>query len=148
MSLQYEFVIRSYYHDAFCTGNINTTVIDRYMVTDFVAHDLFQEEQDREGYKHFLNLFAASFSELDQIVIRDIFSCDDRVVARWSLTGRHTAEFMGIPATHRRIRMKGIDIFRLIEGEIVDLWQEIDFMGILQQLMAPPGLTIQPCNPL
>jgi predicted ester cyclase len=43
---------------------------------------------------------------------------------------------MGIPATGRRIRVKGIDIFRLAEGKIVDLWQEIDLLGIVRQISA------------
>jgi hypothetical protein len=33
--------------------------------------------------------------------------------------------------------MKGIDIFRLAGGKIADLWQEIDVMGLLQQISAP-----------
>jgi predicted ester cyclase len=44
---------------------------------------------------------------------------------------------MGIPATGQRITVKGIDIFRLAEGKIADLWQEMDLLGILQQISVP-----------
>jgi predicted ester cyclase len=44
---------------------------------------------------------------------------------------------MGIPATGRRVMLKGIDLFRLRDGKIASLWQEINLMGILQQITAP-----------
>jgi predicted ester cyclase len=145
MSDHDESVIRSYYRDAFGGGKLDITVIDQYMVADFVAHDLILEQDGREGYKQFIGMFAASFSEINQLVIGDMISCNDKVVARWSWSGKHTAEFMGVPATDRHVTMKGIDIFRLTSGEIADLWQEIDFMGILQQIIAPaPNLNTQP----
>src|SRR5690606_35897276 len=92
-----------------------------------------------EAYKQFISMLAMSFGEIDHLVVCDIFSRDDKVVARWSWRGKHTAEFMGVPATHRQITIRGIDIFRLTGGVIVDLWQEIDMMRILQQIMALPS---------
>ena len=44
---------------------------------------------------------------------------------------------MGIPATGRRVTVKGIAIFRLADGKIADLWQEMDIIGLLQQICAP-----------
>jgi predicted ester cyclase len=82
-------------------------------------------------------MLATSFRELAPIAACDLFSYDDKVVARWSSSGVHNAEFMGIPATGRRVMLKGIDLFHLREGKIIDLWQEIDIMGILQQISAP-----------
>jgi predicted ester cyclase len=84
-----------------------------------------------------MDTLAANFSGVDHIEIHDLFSCGDKVAARWSWSGRHTTEFMGIPATNRLVTMKGIAIFRLAEGKIVELWQEMDIMGILQQVSAP-----------
>jgi predicted ester cyclase len=79
-------------------------------------------------------MFAASFSETTQIEAHEVISNGDKIVVRWSGMGRHTGEFMGIPATGQRITIKGIDIFRLAEGKIADLWQEMDMLGILQQI--------------
>jgi hypothetical protein len=42
----------------------------------------------------------------------------------WALDGKV------LRATHRQVTIRGIDIFRLARGEIVDLWQEIDLMSI------------------
>jgi predicted ester cyclase len=82
-------------------------------------------------------MLALSFGELTPIAACELFSCGNKVVARWSSSGLHRGEFMGIPATGRRVTLKGIDLFRLVDGRIADLWQEIDLMGILQQISAP-----------
>ena len=138
MSEKHEAIIRCFYrHDVFSIGIMDRATIERYLADDFVGHDLPFGLKGRDGYTTYMSLLAVSFSERNHIDVRDIFSTGDKVVARWSWRAKHTAEFMGIPATNRQITMKGIDIFRLAEGKIVDLWQEVDIMGILQQLSAP-----------
>lgn len=132
-----EVVVRRYYAEIFVAGTMNRAAIERYFAADFVAHDLPLGLHGREGYIKFVGMVATSFRELTPITAGDLFSCDDKVVARWSSSGIHSAEFMGIPATGRRVTLKGIDLFRLREGKIADLWQEIDMMGILQQISAP-----------
>jgi steroid delta-isomerase-like uncharacterized protein len=138
MSETDEAIIRCYYSDMFSMRKMDIAATDQYMVDDFVAHDLPLALEGREDYNKFVSMFATSFSELNHIDVRDIFSSDDKVVTRWSCTGKHTAEFMGIPASNRLITLKVIDIFRLAEGKIADLWQEIDIMGILEQISTPP----------
>jgi predicted ester cyclase len=65
----------------------------------------------------------------------------DKVVMRWTGTGTHTGELMGIPATGKRIEMTGIGIQRIAGGRIVEEWVESDQMGMMQQLgvVPPPG---------
>jgi predicted ester cyclase len=131
-------VIRDFYRDAFGEGRINIAAIDHYMAADFTAHHLARHQDGREAYKRFIRTFMESFSDMDHLVICDLFRCDEKVAARWSWPGKHTAEFMGIPATYRQVTIRGIDIFRVAGGKIVDLWQEVDRMYILQQIMALP----------
>ena len=133
-----EAIVRCYYDEIFRAGTLNRAAIERYFAADFVAHDLPLGLCGRAGYTQFVSMLATSFRELTPIAACDLFSCGDKVVARWSSSGMHSAEFMGIPASGRRVTLKGIDLFRLVEGKIADLWQEIDIMGILQQISAPP----------
>lgn len=137
MSEKNETVIRRFYEDVFSVGRMNTAAIDQYLAGNFVGHDLPPGLNGREGYKKFVGMFAASFSDTTPIEAHQIISNEDKIVVRWSSTGRQSGEFMGCPATGRRITVKGIDIFRLAEGKIVDLWQEIDQLGILQQISSP-----------
>ena len=137
MSEKNKAVIRRFYEAVVIAGKVNTTAIDQHLAADFVGHNLPAGLAGREGYKKFVSMFAASFSEMRCLEAYDMIDNRDKVVVRWSSTGRHTGEFMGLPASGRWVTMKGIDIFRLAEGKIADLWQEVDVMGLLQQISAP-----------
>lgn len=134
MSEKNKTVIRRFYDDVFTAGKMNVAAIDRYLAADFVGHDLPPCLVGREGFKKFVGMFAASFSQTTPVETHQVISNGDKIVVRWSSTARHTGEFMGIAATGQRITLKGIDIFRLAGGKIADLWQEIDMLGILQQI--------------
>ena len=137
MSEKNKAIVQRFYEDVFIAGKMNPAAIDQYLAADFVGHDLPTGLDGREGYKKFVGMFVASFSDISYLEACDMIDNEDKIVVRWLSMGRHTGEFMGIPASGRQVRLKGIDIFRLAEGKIADLWQEIDVMGILQQISAP-----------
>lgn len=137
MSEKNKAVVRHFYDEVFTADNLNIAAIDRYLAENFIGHDLPPGLNGRAGYKKFVGMFAASFSQITPIEAHQLISSGDKVAVRWSSSGTHTGEFMGIPATGQWITLKGIDIFRLAEGKIVDLWQEMDLLGILQQISVP-----------
>ncbi len=47
---------------------------------------------------------------------------------------KHTGEFAGIPPTGKELTVAGIDIYRIVDGKIVEQWYEMDLTGMLQQL--------------
>jgi predicted ester cyclase len=56
------------------------------------------------------------------------------------LEATHTGEFRGIPATNKRITVTGIGIFRFSDdGRVVESWDSMDQLGMLQQLGAIPA---------
>ncbi len=63
----------------------------------------------------------------------------DIVVARIFLRGTHRGEFSGIPATGRAIAVQSAETFRLADGKVVEQWVLMDALGLLQQLGAVPG---------
>ena len=66
--------------------------------------------------------------------INELIAEGDKVVARISMTGTHTGDFWGIPATGKRVEFTGIYIVRIVEGKIVEHWGEEDGVSLLQQL--------------
>jgi predicted ester cyclase len=54
------------------------------------------------------------------------------------MTATHAGEFMGIPATGRRVTLAGIDISRIEDGRIAEHWIQCDMLGFLEQLGAIP----------
>jgi predicted ester cyclase len=47
---------------------------------------------------------------------------------------------MGLPATGKSITMTGIEIFRIENGKIAELWGEANLLGLMQQLGILPPL--------
>jgi predicted SnoaL-like aldol condensation-catalyzing enzyme len=68
----------------------------------------------------------------------DIVAEGDRVVIRWTLTGTAQTESGGIPIVYT-----GIDIFRIADGKLAELWQNTDDLGVEQQL----GMVLVPGTP-
>ncbi|MFF7216748.1 ester cyclase [Streptomyces sp. NPDC008238] len=116
---------------------------DRYISKDLVLHG-FNGPEDREDWlKGDLNIKAGltgfKMTVLDQIVE------GDKVVTRWSFSGRHTGTVFGIPASGRDVQLSGISIDRVIHGQSVEHWSEGNFGVFLDELRGetPPG-TVHP----
>ena len=72
--------------------------------------------------------------------IEDIMVAGDKTITRFVIRGTHQGEFMGIPATGKKIEVSGIMISRVENGKWVEEWEEMDTMGMMQQL----GLELKP----
>jgi len=66
--------------------------------------------------------------------IQDLVAEGDKVVACVLMTGTHTGNFYGIPATGKRVEFTGVFIVRIADGKIVEHWGEEDSYGLLLQL--------------
>ncbi len=66
--------------------------------------------------------------------IEDLIAEGNRVVARVTITGTHTGDFYGIPATGKRINVSAIYIVRIANGKIVEHWGEENGVTVLRQL--------------
>ncbi len=69
----------------------------------------------------------------------------DRVAVRWTQSGTHVADFLGIPATGRRFTIAGIDIYRLHDGRLAEHWHVVDQLSLLGQLGLLPDLQPASC---
>ncbi len=65
---------------------------------------------------------------------QDVFSAGNRVVVRSLMSGTHTGEFMGHPATGKRFTYQQIHIFRVNDGKVAEHWANRDDVGLFQQL--------------
>ena len=70
--------------------------------------------------------------------LTDLIPAGEHVIARWTATGTHRSELMGIAPTGRSIEVQGISIFRAADGQLAEEWSVWDALGLLQQLGAIP----------
>lgn len=62
----------------------------------------------------------------------------DLVSAHWTLTGKHSGTFMDIPPTQKPVSLAGMEICRVLNGRIAEIWRLSDTMSLMEQLDAAP----------
>jgi steroid delta-isomerase-like uncharacterized protein len=72
--------------------------------------------------------------------IHDILSSGNRVAVRWTGTGTHSGDVMGIPATGAHVEVEALTILRIENGRIAENWTVWDTLGFLRQLGVVPAL--------
>ena len=111
----------------------NLAIADELIAEDYAQHSVFGIPNGREGFKQFFMAFAAAVPDA-QFVIEDVIVEGDKVVTRLTVNGTQTGALQGIPPTGKKFSMKGIDIFRVVDGKVVEHWDAVDQLGMLQQL--------------
>jgi steroid delta-isomerase-like uncharacterized protein len=140
MSDENKTIIRRFAEEVIHRGNLE--LIPQIIAEGSVVHDPSSPGRPGgvEGARAFVGMLHAGLSDI-RYTIEDMIAEGDRVVYRWSLRGRHTGPFMGIPPTGAALDITGVDIFRLEGGKVVESWASADALGMMRQLglLPPPG---------
>jgi predicted ester cyclase len=113
--------------------------IDELCHPDLVDHEPAPGyDQTLAGFKQKVAFFKAVFPDLEED-LQDIVGARDTVATRWVLTGSQQQEFMGITPTGKRIRVEGMNFYRLEDGQVTDIWAQFDGVGLMQQLGVMPS---------
>ncbi len=116
----------------------NLDLLDEIFAPDFVQYGAEPDQVSGvEDLKQFFAMLRSEFPDF-QGTIEDLFTAGDKVVLRFTFRGTHQGEFMGIAPTDKQVTMAGIDIFRIADDKIVELWGQEDMLGMMQQLGAIP----------
>jgi steroid delta-isomerase-like uncharacterized protein len=116
-------------------------VADEIFGPGFVFHTPAQPEPfyGPEGFKQYVSTIRSAFPDI-RFTIEDLFGEDDRVVARWSADLTHRGEFFGIPPTGNSATLTGMHTYHLKDGVIVEEWQELSALSLIQQLGVLPNV--------
>jgi steroid delta-isomerase-like uncharacterized protein len=111
---------------------------DELVEENFVELDPFPgQQQGREGLKDVIRMMRIGFPDIHWTVEETIAS-GDKVVSRFKWTGTQRGEFLGIPATGRKVTVPGVVIDRLNDGKMADSRILMDTLGMMQQLGVIP----------
>jgi steroid delta-isomerase-like uncharacterized protein len=114
------------------------SVFESFIDTSYVNHDMPAPEPGPEGLRAVMGAFFAAFPDM-RIVVEQTVGEGDIVCTRGYFSGTHDGEFMGIPATGKKVNVKYMDMWRLDEGKAVENWVRLDMLGMMQQLGVVPG---------
>lgn len=118
----------------------NLDAVDELLAPDYVNHDPTMPEDVRgpEGFKEYVAMFRAAFPDM-QMEIQSQVAEGDEVATRWSGTGTHDGNLMGIPPTGNRVEVTGMAFDRFSGGKVVESWSNDDILGLMRQIGAIPA---------
>ena len=90
------------------------------------------------GHSQFGSMFYAAFPDLYH-TIEDVVAQEDKATVRFTLRGTHQGNFMGIPASNKKITVSAIAALDILDGKVTQLHAEFDQVGLMQQLGALPA---------
>ena len=135
MSDNIEIITR--FEHAFRAGDQAT--IDKLCDPGMVDHNPAPDQEPTlAGFKRKVAGYVTVFPDIEED-LQDIIASGDTVATRWVVTGSLQQEFLGIPAAGQRIRVEGMNFYRLEDGRVTDIWAQSDALGMLQQLGAIPA---------
>ena len=130
--------------DEFITAlftNGDLTAVDRYLDPTFVDHDppLPNSTDGAEGVRQAAKLFRQAFPDWRSDDLHMIAE-GDLVAEHFVAHGTHRGSVMSESPTGQDVVLRGINIFRITDGKIVERWGRLDDLGLLRQL----GLVSEP----
>jgi len=132
MSEENKALIRRFVSEVINKANIDA--IDEFVSPDFIELDpLPGQEHGRDGLKEKVSTMLEAFPG-QQWVIQEQIAEGDKVVTRFMWAGTHQKEFFGLPATGKDVIVSGIEIDRVVNGQLVESQLLMDIMGLMLQL--------------
>jgi predicted ester cyclase len=129
--------VRAFVDRVLTGGDIEAT--GEYFERDMVEEVPFPGQgPGLDGLKHTLTAIRAAFPD-SRWTVEEQIAEGDTVVTRFVWAGTHQAGFLGIPATHRPIRVWGMVIDRFAGDKIVSTRILLDMLGMMTQLGVMPA---------
>ena len=125
-------LVRRFYKEVYV--NWDMALVDEVVSPRFTSHDW--PEGGVAGPQAFREYYAAIRSAVPdaRYEVDDLIAEGDRVVVRWTLLGTHEGSFGGIAPTGKAIALKGIAIYRLDAGMLMERWVVSDLHGLLEEI--------------
>lgn len=73
---------------------------------------------------------SAAFPDCE-LNIDNLMVKGDKVMARYTISGTHQGDFMGLAPSHQRVTIAGLDVFRLDKGKVVEHWDAAHQISVL-----------------
>jgi steroid delta-isomerase-like uncharacterized protein len=116
----------------------NFSLMNECIADNYVNHDMPGGEPGPEGFRKVIENFVNGFPDM-RIRLDEVIGDGNIVATRGEWSGTHSGNFMGIPATGKKVKIKYIDMWRLENGKGVENWVQMDMPGLMQQLGVMPA---------
>jgi steroid delta-isomerase-like uncharacterized protein len=126
-------LITLYFEEVWNKGNLH--LLDELLSEDYINHSPGTPNPPKgpAGLKPIIESMRNAIPDL-HYMIQDLVITEDKVVARVRMTGTHTGDFFGIPASHQKIEVKQINIEKIANGRISEHWRLTDDLTLMKQM--------------
>jgi steroid delta-isomerase-like uncharacterized protein len=128
---------RRLYEEWFAEGGVDEALA--HLDPGYVSHASPPgSPQGPENVRALATMLAAAFSE-QRYDVHHVIGDGDCVALHLTWHATHTGEFMGIPATNRRIASAQMHVLRFNDGKVAEHWAVRDDLTMLRQMGIAPG---------
>jgi steroid delta-isomerase-like uncharacterized protein len=128
-------IVRDFISEVWNAGD--ATAADRYLTSDYIEHAY--DPKSVAGLKAMVALLATAFPD-QRSDLEDCVAQGDRVIVRIRLTGTHNGTFRTKEATGKKIDVRAVRWFRMVDGKIAEHWALVDTLALFRQIeMLPPA---------
>jgi steroid delta-isomerase-like uncharacterized protein len=136
MSKANKALVRRWFEEVWNQGREET--IDELFAANGVGYGLGDTEAPVHGpaeIKPFVRNLRGALPDI-HMKIEDSIAEGDKVTVRITVEGTHKGAQLGVAPTGRRVRIEGIVVVRIANGQIVEGWNSWDQLGLLRQIGA------------
>jgi C-1 hydroxylase len=110
---------------------------DLDLLDEFIAHDYVDHTHNLRGPEELKKFLTVLYKGLDlHFSIEDMIAEGEKVWVRMSFIGMHVGDFMGFVPTYKKATETAIQMYRIVNGKIVENWQVSNPLDLLIQLGA------------
>ena len=109
--------------------------IDELMDEGAIGHMEGIEVRGPAAFKAARAQLLGAFPDLG-IYVEEIVADGDNAVVRWNVAASHEGDDLGIPASHRHVRFRGITWLKFRDGRIIEGWDAWNQGALIQELAA------------
>ncbi len=131
-------IVRRCFEDIIVRGDVavaNDVVADNVVFHTATGAVL----RGRREFQHFAEKLREAFPDI-RFEIEEEIGEGDRVCTRYTMSGTFQSTLMGLLPNGEQFSVRGIDTFRVVNGNVVEIHASYDTLGQMQQLGIVPKL--------
>lgn len=129
-------IVRQLYIDV--TSGRNPYIALKSGGTGFTQYTVSAKPSSLKTFNNFFATVHEAFPDYELTIV-SLIGKGDRVMARYTISGTHKGDFMGLAPTNEKMTIIGIDIFRLDNGKVIEHWDAAHQVCAFSQLNKSPA---------
>ena len=130
-------LVREGVEEVWNKGNLQS--VGRYFADDYIDRSPLPGQADGlDGYVRSVAMIRDAFPDL-HLDLEDVVAEEEKVAFRYTMSGTHQGDFMGIPPTGKAFSVAGMIFARVAGGRFTERWSNLDTLGLMRQIGALPS---------